>query len=104
MNGKPRRSRLLLVLSVCAVIFIGYAFSTVAVLRERKVQYWAWTYGDGVPAFRPENNCSCVVGPCPATYEIVGEKTYSCDGTTSEWGYVDYACTDTRLMLGPLCN
>lgn len=80
-----------------------FASSSSAVLRQRTVHYWAWTYGTGVPAYSPDYDCECRVGPCAPAYEIVGEKTFYCDGTTTQWGYVGHACADITLTLGPLC-
>lgn len=100
MREKFGLARLVFVLCLIAA---GFATATYAVLREKTFHYWAYTYGDGVPAYRPENNCSCVVGPCAPVYEVVGEKTYSCDGSTNEWGYVDHPCATKTVSLGPLC-
>jgi len=99
MRKKPGFIRTVLVLA----LIIGFATAGYAVLRERTVHYWAYTYGDGMPALRLENNCSCVVSPCPTVYEIVGERTYHCDGTTSEWGYVDHPCADKTYTFGQVC-
>jgi hypothetical protein len=101
MNGRFNIVRTALVLSLIA---IGFATSAYALFRERTVHYWAWTYGDGVPAYEAEYNCSCMIGPCAGRYEIVGEKEQLCDGTTSEWGYVGHPCADTTVTLGPRCE
>jgi len=44
-----------------------------------------------------------MVSPCPTVYEIVGERTDHCDGTTSEWGYVDHPCADKTYTFGQVC-
>lgn len=98
---KLRILRPVVVLSMLALTVL--ASSSSAILRERTVHFWAWTYGDGIPAFRAENNCTCVISPCPFAYEIVGERTYFCDETTSEWGYVDHPCADKTITFGPYC-
>ena len=85
------------------LLVIGLATAAYAVLRERTTHYWAYTYGDGIPAFQPGTGCTCVVGPCPGFYEIVGERTFNCDGTTTEWGYVDHPCTDKTYTSGSWC-
>jgi hypothetical protein len=99
--SKLRVVRPVFVLSMLALTF--FASSSDALFRERTAHYWAWTYGDGVPAYSAEYDCSCRISPCAPTYEIVGEKTYYCDGTTSEWGYVDHACADKTITYGNYC-
>lgn len=98
---KLRILRPVVVLSMLALTLL--ASSSGADFRERTDHFWAWTYGGGIPAYSPEYGCYCRVGPCAPVYEIVGERTYHCDGTTSEWGYVDHPCADTTGSWGPYC-
>ena len=103
MPGKIAITTFVVAALVLACLAMGFAPTADAMLRERTVHYWAYTEGDGIPIFRAQNGCSCVVGPCNPTWEIVGERTYFCDGTSEEWGYVDHECASTTVTFGPVC-
>jgi len=65
-------------------------------LRERTVSYYGYVYGsDGV-------YCSCRIGPCGFD-DILGEKTFYCDGSTSSWGITEGCFTRTVVTFGEEC-
>lgn len=67
-----------------------------ATFRERTVSYYGYVYGsNGV-------YCSCQIGPC-AYDDILGEKTFHCDGTTSSWGITEGCFTRTVVTFGDQC-
>jgi hypothetical protein len=65
-------------------------------IRERTVSYYGYIYGsDGV-------YCACRIGPCGYD-DLLGEKTFYCDGTTSSWGITEGCFTRTETTYGDYC-
>jgi hypothetical protein len=80
--------------TVLSLLFVAVVVSLVsapagALPNRRVYEFYAYTYGDGVPVHN--STCACQVSPFPQLYELVGEYTVECDGTrTNQWGYTSW--------------
>lgn len=83
------RSKFSIRILLFVVVIAMSATMSQAVLTEKDVDFYAYTYGDGVPVHNSQ--CGCQVGPCPGTYELVGHYHIDCYGNrTEEWGYTSW--------------
>ena len=83
--------------ALCVVVMLApSAFA----LREKTVGYYGYVYGSN------GDYCTCKVGPCnPLTEsELLGEKTFYCDGTTSAWGVTSGCFNYTTITYGATCT
>jgi hypothetical protein len=83
---------------VAASIFVLMAMTSPAsaTFRERTVSYRGYAYGSA------GNYCSCQVGPCGFD-DLLGQKTFYCDGTTSSWGITEGCFTRIITTFGETC-
>jgi hypothetical protein len=85
--------RRLLLATLTLLVLTPRAF---ALFRERTVSYYGYVYGsDG-------DYCTCKISPCGYD-DLLGETTYSCDGTSSSWGITDGCFTRTVTTYGDYC-
>lgn len=55
--------------------------------HERTYSYYGYNYGP-----TNDDHCTCRVGPCFP--ELLGQKTYSCNGAVYSWGITTGTCFD----------